>query len=87
MQETCDAFEAAGFHRDTLEDVRETWTISLTHLLAQVDTFRQADTTMRSLTEEEFLRGKERLVRAVRDAEEPTKPEARDSWLDLLVLR
>jgi hypothetical protein len=52
-----------------------------------VDTFRQADTTMRNLTEDEFLRGKERLRRAVREAEGTASPEARSNWLDLLVLR
>jgi hypothetical protein len=52
-----------------------------------VDTFRHADTTMRSLTEEEFLRGKQRLRRAVRHAEDTANPEPRSNWLDLLVLR
>ena len=39
-------------------------------MLGQVDTFRHADTTMRDLTEGEFLRGKERLRRAARHAED-----------------
>jgi hypothetical protein len=52
-----------------------------------VDTFRHADTTVRHLTEDEFLRGKERLRRAVRDAEGTTSPQTRSNWLDLLVLR
>jgi len=55
--------------------------------MVQVDTFRQADTTMRQLTEEEFLRGKDRLRRAVRPAEDTATPEPRSNWLDLLVLR
>jgi hypothetical protein len=55
--------------------------------LAQADTFRRADSTMRTLTEEEFLRGKERLRQAARDAEKTSSPEPRTSWLDLLVLR
>jgi hypothetical protein len=38
---------------------------------------------MRSLTEEEFLRGKERLRRAV----DAGNAEPRSNWLDLLVLR
>jgi hypothetical protein len=38
-------------------------------------------------TEEEFLRGKERLRRAAQDAEKTPSPEPRTSWLDLLVLR
>jgi hypothetical protein len=52
-----------------------------------VDTFRHADTTMRNLTEDEFRRGKERVRRAVRRAEDTANPETRSNWLDLLVLR
>jgi SAM-dependent methyltransferase len=56
-----------------------------------IDTFpsvrRRADTTMRNLTEDEFLRGKERLRRAIRQAEGTASPETRSNWLDLLVLR
>jgi SAM-dependent methyltransferase len=87
VTDTCKAFAAAGFHQDALEQVRETWPISLADFLGQVDTFRHADTTMRSLSEEEFLRGRERLRRAVRDAEDTANPEPRSNWLDLLVLR
>ena len=87
VEETCAAFAVARFHQDALEQVRETWPVSLADFLGQVDTFRQADTTMRQLTEEEFLRGKERLRRAVRDAEGTANPEPRSNWLDLLVLR
>jgi SAM-dependent methyltransferase len=84
---TCSAFAAAGFHQDALEQVRETNPASLADFLGQVDTFRQADTTMRVLTEDEFRRGKERLRRAVRQAEDTASPEPRSNWLDLLVLR
>jgi ubiquinone/menaquinone biosynthesis C-methylase UbiE len=87
MTDTCKAFAAAGFHQDALEHVRETYPTSLADFLGQVDTFRHADTTMRNLTEEEFLRGKERLRRAVRRAEDTANPETRSNWLDLLVLR
>lgn len=87
LKETREAFAAAGFHQEALEQVRETYPTSLADFLGQVDTFRQADTTMRALTEDEFLRGKERLRRAVRHAEETGNPEARSNWLDLLVLR
>ena len=68
----------SGFHQDALEQVRETYPTSLAEFLGQVDTFRHADTTMRNLTEDEFLRGKERLRRAVRHAEDAAnrKPEA-----------
>ena len=60
---------------------------SLQARLGTLDTFRQADTTMRGLTEDEFLRGKERVRRAVRAAGDATSPEVRSNWLDLLVLR
>ncbi len=42
---------------------------------------------MRGLTEEEFLRGKERLRRAVQHAKQTGRTETRTNWLDLLVLR
>ena len=87
VEETCEAFAAAGFRQDALEQVRETWPTGLADLLGQLDTFRQADTTMRALTEDEFLRGRERLRRAVGQAEGTANPEPRSNWLDLLVLR
>ena len=87
LKETCEAFVAAGFHQEALEQVRETYPASLADFLDQVDTFRQADTTLRHLTDDEFMRGKERLRRAVRDAEAAANPEPRSNWLDLLVLR
>jgi SAM-dependent methyltransferase len=83
LTETCEAFAAAGFHREALEQVRETFPTSLADFLRQVDTLRLADTTLRSLSEEEFVRGKERLRRAV----ETGNREARSNSLDLLVLR
>lgn len=83
VEETCTAFAGAGFRREALEPVRETYPTSLAELPDQVDTLRRADTTMRGLTDEEFLRGKERLRSAVRDAD----PGPRSNWLDLLVLR
>jgi SAM-dependent methyltransferase len=86
VEQTCQAFATAGFRRDALEPVPETLT-SLAEFLAQVDVFRRSDTLMRGLTEEEFLRGKERLRRAVQDAEQEPSPEPRTNWLDLLVLR
>ena len=87
LEDTCNAFAAAGFHRDALEQVRETYPTSLADFLGQVDRHRHADTTLRNLTEDEFLRGKARLRRAVRHAEETGNPETRSNWLDLLVLR
>ena len=86
LEQTCQAFATAGFRRDALERVPETLT-SLDDFLAQVDTFRRADTNMRALTDEEFERGKERLRRAVQQAGETHSPESRTNWLDLLVLR
>jgi SAM-dependent methyltransferase len=86
VEHTCHAFAAAGFSRDALEQIPETYRTSLAEFLARADTFRLASTVMRDLTEEEFLRGKERLRRAA-DAEETASPEPRTNWLDLLVLR
>lgn len=87
LEATCEAFGAAGFQREALEQVREIYPASLADFLDQMDTLRHADTTLRNLTEDEFLRGKERLRRAVRDAENTASPEPRTNWLDLLVLR
>jgi ubiquinone/menaquinone biosynthesis C-methylase UbiE len=87
VEQTCEAFAAAGFRRDALEQVPQTDLTSLAEFLDRADTLRRADTPMRSLTEEEFLRGKERLRSAVRDATEQERQQPRTSWLDLLVLR
>jgi ubiquinone/menaquinone biosynthesis C-methylase UbiE len=87
VTDTCNAFAAAGFHQEALEPVRETYSTSLAGFLGQLDSFRDADTTMRTLTEDEFLRGKERLRRAVDDAADTTNRETRSNWLDLLVFR
>jgi ubiquinone/menaquinone biosynthesis C-methylase UbiE len=86
VEETCAAFADAGFRRVALEPVTETYPTSLADFLDQVDTFRRADTTMRGLTEDEFLQGKERLRRAVRDEQRGT-PKPRSNSLDLLELR
>jgi SAM-dependent methyltransferase len=87
VADTCNAFAAAGFRQDALERVPETYTTGLADFLGQLDTFRRADTTMRQLTDDEFLRGKERIRRAVRTAENNRNPDTRRNWLDLLVLR
>jgi ubiquinone/menaquinone biosynthesis C-methylase UbiE len=87
VADVCSAFAAAGFHQESLEPVRETYSTSLAAFLDQLDTFRDADTTMRTLTEDEFRRGKERIRRAVLDAAQTTSPETRSNWLDLLILR
>jgi len=83
VESTCEVFATAGFRRDALEQLPETYSVSLAGLLDQIDTLRQADTSLRSLTDDEFQRGKERLRRAV--ASSPDEP--RSNWLDLLVLR
>jgi len=85
-EQVCQAFATAGFRRDALEQVPEKL-ISLAGFLDQADDFRRSDTIMRGLTEEEFLRGKEQLRRAVRSADPAARTEPRTSWLDLLVLR
>jgi ubiquinone/menaquinone biosynthesis C-methylase UbiE len=87
VEQACHAFATAGFRQEALEQVPQTYTASLAEFLGQADTFRHADSTMRGLTEEEFLSGKERLRRAVQDAGPTASPEPRTSWLDLLVLR
>ena len=86
VTDACAAFATAGFRQEALERVRESFPTGLADFLGQVDTFRQADTTMRSLTEDEFLRGKERLRRALR-GKDTSDSEARSNLLDLLVLR
>ena len=76
------ALEAAGFRMEALERVRETYLTSLADFLGELDTLRHADTTLRGLSEDEFLRGKERVRRAAHEDHEP-----RSNGLDLLVLR
>lgn len=83
VEQTCRAFAAADFRRVALERVRETYSASLADLLGELDTLRHADTTLRRLTEDEFLRGKE----CIRRAAESSNPEPRTNVLDLLVLR
>jgi SAM-dependent methyltransferase len=86
VEQVCQAFGTAGFRREAIEPVPERW-ISLAGFLDQADTFRHSDTNLRSLTEEEYLRGKEQLRRAVEQAGPEARNEARTSWLELLVLR
>lgn len=83
LVETCAAFGTAGFHRESVEQVCDVRPEPLAEFLAQADTLRTADTTLRNLTEDEFQRGKERLRRAVESGD--AAPRA--NWLDLLVLR
>jgi ubiquinone/menaquinone biosynthesis C-methylase UbiE len=82
VTDVCDAFAAAGFRMEALRPVPETYAAGLADLLDQLDTLRAADTSLRSLSDDEFLRGKERLRHAVREESKP-----RSNWLDLLVFR
>jgi SAM-dependent methyltransferase len=82
--DVCDAFAIAGFQREALEQVPETYQTSLADLLDQLDTLRHADTSMRPLSDVAFERGKERISRAIPRA---GNAEPRTNWLDLLVLR
>jgi SAM-dependent methyltransferase len=86
LEQVCQAFAAAGFRREALEQVPETL-VSLADFLDRADYFRRADTTMRALTDEEFSRGKERLRLAVLQAEDTGSAETRTNWLEVLVLR
>lgn len=86
VEETCEAFATAGFTPAALEPVPQTDLASLAELLERAGTLRTADTLMRSLTEEEFARGRERLRRAVRAGRAPGDADLTSS-LDLLVLR
>jgi ubiquinone/menaquinone biosynthesis C-methylase UbiE len=86
VEQVCQAFGTAGFRRDALEQVPETL-VSVAEFLDRADNLRRSDTIMRGLTEEEFLRGKERLRSAVQEAGHAARTEARTNWLDLLVLR
>jgi ubiquinone/menaquinone biosynthesis C-methylase UbiE len=83
VEDTCAAFATAGFRMEALEPLPETYAASLAEFLDQLDTLRHADTSIRSLSEDEFRRGKERVRRAVIEDTD----ELRSNWLDLLVLR
>jgi SAM-dependent methyltransferase len=87
VEEACRAFASAGFRAESVEQVCETRTTGLADFLDRLDTLRQADTPMRKLTEDEFLRGKERVRRAVGANADAMRPNARSNWLDLLVQR
>lgn len=82
IADVCAAFGSAGFRLEALERVRETYPTSLADFLGELDTLRHSDTTLRGLTEDEFLRGKERVRRAAHEDQGP-----RSNGLDLLVLR
>lgn len=48
LTDTCRAFATAGLRQEALEQIPETYSTSLAELLGQLDTFRQADSTMRT---------------------------------------
>lgn len=80
---TTDAFAAAGLRLESIESVEETGAGGLRELLADANTLRTADTTLRTLTDEEFRRGKERLRKAIAAG----STESRSNRLDLAVFR
>jgi SAM-dependent methyltransferase len=83
LEEVCRTFAAAGFPDATVEQVCDVRSGSLADLLAELDELRRADTTLRALSDEEFLRGQDRVRLAV----EAGHDEPRTNQLDLLVLR
>ncbi|HKC78139.1 MAG TPA: methyltransferase domain-containing protein [Gaiellaceae bacterium] len=87
VADVCEAFAGAGFRREAVEPVAETYAGSVADLLGQLDTFRRADTTMRRLTEDEFRSGRERLRGAALREANTGSPQPRRNVLDLLVLR
>jgi ubiquinone/menaquinone biosynthesis C-methylase UbiE len=80
---TTAAFAAAGLRLESIESVEEIGAGGLRELLDAADTLRTADTTLRSLADEEFRRGKERLRKAI----DGGSTEPRSNRLDLAVFR
>jgi len=76
-------FEAVGLGLESVEPVEETGPGCLPDLLRDADALRTADTTLRSLTDEEFRQGKERIRRAIEEG----STEPRSNRLDLVVFR
>ena len=83
LEATIEAFAAADMRLESVEPVEETSAGGLAALLRDADALRTADTTLRSLTEQEFLRGKERIRRAIEEG----SAEPRSNRLDLVVYR
>jgi ubiquinone/menaquinone biosynthesis C-methylase UbiE len=77
------AFAAAGFAQVALVAVPQQTAVSLRDYAERVGHARAADTLLRSLTDDEFTAGWERVRAAARDA--PEQPVV--DQLDLLVLR
>jgi hypothetical protein len=83
VEATSQAFAAAGFTRTALESVPQQTAPTLAIAAQRIR--RDADTGLRSLTDEEFSAGMNRLHDAV--AAEAADPQPVIDWLDLLVLR
>ena len=84
VEQTCQAFAAAGFTMRSLEPVPQTDITSMADFLDRLDTLRSADTLMRSLTDAEYQRGRQRLREAATSGNSDDSDLV--SALDLLVL-
>jgi SAM-dependent methyltransferase len=84
VEETVDAFTAAGFAMEALESVPQVSAPSLRAFAERVRVGRHADSTLAPLGDAEFARGLARLEKAVAGETTPTPVVDR---LDLLVLR
>jgi ubiquinone/menaquinone biosynthesis C-methylase UbiE len=83
VAQTRQAFAAAGFGQVALAAVPQQTAPSLRNYAERLGHARRADTLLRSLTDDEFAAGSERVRAAARDA--PPRPVV--DQLDLLVLR
>jgi ubiquinone/menaquinone biosynthesis C-methylase UbiE len=82
IEETIDAFAAAGFRMEALESVPQTSAASLAEFRDRVRL--RADTTLQAISDDEFAAG---LAALDRDVAAETAPAPVISRLDLLVLR
>jgi ubiquinone/menaquinone biosynthesis C-methylase UbiE len=77
------AFAPAGFEVESLESIPQQSAPSLRAFRANISAQRRADSTLRSLTDEDFDKGLETLERALTN---DTEGDPVVDWLDLLVL-
>ncbi len=87
VEQTRRAFLAAGFRSMSLRPVPQETAPSLAALAAVLDDARATDTLLRSITDDEYRAGCERLHAAVRVEADRGTPEPVVDHLDLLVLR
>jgi SAM-dependent methyltransferase len=87
VEQTRHAFAAAGFTLTALEPVPQTDVADPADFLDRLDTLRSADTLMRSLTDAEYERGRQRLGEAAAAAGDHSSDIDLTTALDLLVLR